>query len=258
MNPDASDAPSSNASPGSVEPEVFGAAKAGAAALSLPAPTDAELDAIVSAYGAMTHDLRIFMSGVEQYIGENPSLVVNGHRLVHSSKSRLKDPAHLRAKVIRKAAEGKSITIDDFYTKVTDLAGVRILHLFQEHFSEIDSVIRRKVDEGDWFLAERPKAYTWDPEAVAYFHRFDLEVSEKSTSYTSIHYLVKPRADSKLCCEVQVRTLFEEIWGEVDHQINYPVPTLNVSLREQIKVLSKIVGAGSRLLDSLQRVQQAN
>ncbi|WP_316166839.1 MULTISPECIES: RelA/SpoT domain-containing protein [unclassified Bradyrhizobium] len=198
------------------------------------------------------------MSGVEQYIGENPRLTVNGHRLVHSSKSRLKDPGHLRAKVVRKAAEGKAITINDFYSKITDLAGVRILHLFQEHFSEIDSVIRRKVDEGDWFLAERPKAYTWDPEAAAYFHRFDLEVSEKSTSYTSIHYLVKPRADSKLCCEVQVRTLFEEIWGEVDHQINYPVPTENVSLREQIKVLSKIVGAGSRLLDSLQRVQQAN
>jgi len=223
-----------------------------------PAPTDLELDAIVAAYKAMSHDLKLFMYVVERHIGENPSLIARGHHLVHSFKSRPKDPDHLRAKVIRKAAEGKVITINDFYSKVTDLAGVRILHLFQEHFSEIDSVIRKKVDEGDWFLAEPPKAYTWDPEAAAYFKGFDLEVSEKPTSYTSIHYLIKPRADSKLCCEIQVRTLFEEIWGEVDHQINYPIPTDNVSLREQIKVLSKIVGAGSRLLDSLKRVQQVN
>ncbi|MFJ1306871.1 hypothetical protein [Agrobacterium sp. P15N1-A] len=131
-----------------------------------------------------------------------------------------------------------------------------MLHLFQEDFTAIDALIRRKVDEdGDWVFGERPKAYTWDPEAATFFRTFDLEVAEKSTSYTSVHYLVRPRADSPLCCEIQVRTLFEEIWGEVDHQINYPIPTESVSLREQIKVLSKIVGAGSRLLDALKRVQ---
>jgi putative GTP pyrophosphokinase len=99
--------------------------------------------------------------------------------------------------------------------------------------------------------------YTWDPEAAEYFKTFDLAVSEKPTSYTSVHYLIRPRKDSPLCCEVQVRTLFEEIWGEVDHQINYPVPSESIACREQIKVLSKIVGAGSRLLDALQRVHQA-
>ncbi|WP_315782452.1 hypothetical protein [Bradyrhizobium sp. SZCCHNPS1003] len=30
------------------------------------------------------------------------------------------------------------------------------------------------------------------------------------------------RPDSPLSCEIQVRTLFEEIWGEIDHQLNYP------------------------------------
>lgn len=119
-------------------------------------------------------------------------------------------------------------------------------------------MIRRKIEEGDWFFAERPKVYTWDPEAVAFFANFDLDISEKSTSYTSVHYLVRPREDSPMCCEIQVRTLFEEIWGEVDHQINYPKPTDSVACREQIKVLSKIVGAGSRLLDSLRRVHVAD
>lgn len=214
------------------------------------------MEETLARYDRVRHDLGIFMEGVVKYIGVHPDLTSDNAHIVHSFKCRLKDREHLRAKIIRKAQDGRIINAQNLFTEVTDLAGVRILHLFQEHFSKIDSIIRRKVqDDGDWVFAERPKAYTWDPEAVSFFKSFDLDVSEKATSYTSVHYLVRPRADSPLCCEIQVRTLFEEIWGEVDHQINYPIPTDNVALREQIKVLSKIVGAGSRLLDSLKRVQ---
>lgn len=80
-----------------------------------------------------------------------------------------------------------------------------------------------------------------------------MEVIQRDTSYTSVHYLLKPRPDSHVCCELQVRTLFEEIWGEIVHRINYPTPTDNVACREQLMVLSKIVGVGSRLVDSIQR-----
>lgn len=172
-------------------------------------------------------------------------MIVPGHEIVHSYKSRLKDKDHLR---------DKDINESNFFIELTDLAGVRILHLFQQDFDAIDKVIRQKVDEGDWIFGEKPKAFTWDPEAAAYFGNFDLDVSEKPTSYTSVHYLIKPPQKSPLCCEIQVRTLFEEIWGEVDHRINYPSPTRSIACKEQIKVLSKICGAGSRLLDALQRV----
>jgi len=33
--------------------------------------------------------------------------------------------------------------------------------------------------------------------------------------YTSVHYLVKPKEESNIICEIQVETLFEEIWGEL-------------------------------------------
>jgi putative GTP pyrophosphokinase len=205
----------------------------------------------------MRHELEIFMTGVRHFIGRHPELRVSGREIVHSYKSRLKDREHLRAKLVRKRAEGKPISPQNLFQEVTDLAGVRIIHLFQEQFDRIDDVIRRKIEAGDWVLGERATAYTWDPEAADFFKKFDLDVVQKATSYTSVHYLIRPRKDSPLCCEVQVRTLFEEIWGEVDHQINYPVPTSDLACREQIKVLSKIVGAGSRLLDSLYRVHSA-
>jgi len=76
----------------------------------------------------------------------------------------------------------------------------------------------------------------------------------KESFYTSIHYVVKPRKDSEVSCEIQVRTLFEEIWGEIDHAINYPHPTDSLSCREQIRVLARLVGAGSALADSIFRI----
>ena len=72
--------------------------------------------------------------------------------------------------------------------------------------------------------------------------------------YTSIHYVIKPRTNSPVSCEIQVRTLFEEIWGEIGHLVNYPEPTDSVACREQIGVLARLVGAGSRLADSIFRV----
>lgn len=214
----------------------------------------AEIEAMLSAYDNQLHDFRIFMNGVVAYIGDHPRLTVSGRAVVHSYKSRMKNREHLRSKILRKISSGRQITLENLFHEVTDLAGVRILHLYQEDFREIDNVVRGRVAEGDWILSEKPRAYTWDPENIEFFCNFDLEVIEKPTSYTSVHYLLRPRKDSRICCELQVRTLFEEIWGEVDHQINYPEPTSSLACREQIKVLSKIVGGGSRLLDSLRRV----
>lgn len=214
-------------------------------------------DEILEIFDERSHSIKVFMEGVVKTIGEHPDLTDGDHRIVHSYKSRLKNREHLREKIGRKTADGKAITAENLFDEITDLAGVRILHLFQEDFGSIDAVIRTQLKNGDWVLAEQPKAYTWDPEAAVYFSNFDLEVVEKPSSYTSVHYLVRPRADSPQCCEIQVRTLFEEIWGEVDHQMNYPTPTDNLACKEQIMVLSKIVGAGSRLLDSLKRVHNS-
>ncbi len=83
-----------------------------------------------------------------------------------------------------------------------------------------------------------------------------INVEVKESFYTSIHYVVRPRADSEVACEIQVRTLFEEIWGEIDHQINYPTPTESLACQEQIRVLARLVGAGSRLADAIYRVHR--
>jgi len=198
-------------------------------------------------------DTRLFMNGVSDFFETHPSVMLKGNSVIHSMKKRMKDFSHIREKIDRKKLAGRNINPQNLFDSVTDLAGVRLLLLFQDDFSIIDQSIRSRVAGEDWALHEQPKAFTWDPEATRYFGGFDLEVIQRDTSYTSVHYLLKPRPESNVCCELQVRTLFEEIWGEIDHRINYPIPTDNVACREQLMVLSKIVGAGSRLVDSIQR-----
>jgi len=165
----------------------------------------------------------------------------------------MKDEDHLREKLIRKRANGEQIAAQDLLSRVTDLAGVRVLHLYQTQFDRIHRVIKDQIARGDWSLREAPLAYTWDPESTEFFEQLGLRTELKLSHYTSIHYVVKPRLDSSLSCEIQVRTLFEEAWGEIDHQINYPQQSGVATCREQLKVLAKLVGASTRLADSIFR-----
>lgn len=165
----------------------------------------------------------------------------------------MKNESHLRAKVLRKIADGKEITPENLFQSVTDLVGVRVLHLHQAQFPAIHGEILKRVEEGDWVLGENPKAFTWDPESKIFFEGLRLETEIRPTFYTSIHYLVRPNPESPLCCEIQVRTLFEEIWGEIDHLLNYPDPSESIACKEQLRTLAKLVGTGTRLTDSIVR-----
>ena len=43
----------------------------------------------------------------------------------------------------------------------------------------------------------------------------------------------------------------EEVWGEVDHTINYPHSTGSVGCAEQLKVLARVTSSATRLVDSI-------
>lgn len=117
--------------------------------------------------------------------------------------------------------------------------GVRLLHIYQQQFPLIHKEIMKKIDElEDWKLVEAPKAYTWEPESKDFFKELGIGTEVKETFYTSVHYVIKPNNEkSSISCEIQVRTLFEEIWGEIDHTINYPCQTNSIACKEQIRVL---------------------
>lgn len=197
------------------------------------------------------YELKAFLQTVLFFFENNPAL----KGIVHSVKSRMKDPEHLKDKIERKNKNGKSIDEKKLFKEVNDLIGVRVLYLYQDQFELIHSELLKKVNETkDWMFVETPKAYTWDPETREYFEKLDIHTEVRDTYYTSVHYVIKPNNElSNITCEIQIRTLFEEIWGEIDHTINYPHPTEIVACKEQLRVLAKLVSTGTRLADSIFR-----
>ena len=210
-------------------------------------------DKIVLAYlnPEKQYELKAFLQTVLFFFENNPAL----KGIVHSVKSRMKDPEHLKDKIQRKLKSGKTIDENNLFIVVNDLIGVRVLYLYQDQFQLIHNELLKKVDETkDWMFVEAPKAYTWDPETREYFEKLNIHTEVRDTYYTSVHYVIKPNNElSNITCEIQVRTLFEEIWGEIDHTINYPHPTEIIACKEQLRVLAKLVSTGTRLADSIFR-----
>lgn len=208
----------------------------------------------VELYKDKLFEFEQFLPSVLAFFEKHRKLNSKPLPIIHSIKSRFKDPGHLESKLIRKKEKGKIINKDNLFTEITDFIGVRILHLYQDQFIDIHNAIQEKIDNGDWLYVEPPKAMTWDPESVEFFTKHNIEIEVRDTFYTSIHYLIKPNNPTAVvCCEIQVRTLFEEIWGEIDHTINYPTSTESIACKEQLRVLSKLVSTGTRLADSIFR-----
>jgi putative GTP pyrophosphokinase len=181
------------------------------------------------------------------------------HDYIHSVKWRVKDPDHLRDKLKRKMRAAKAseeafdITKENLFSKINDLAGFRILHLYTRQMEHINKALLELFEEARYPLIEGPIARTWDDESRSYFNEIGIETKDSPSMYTSVHYIIENNSRTKYTCELQVRTLMEEVWGEVDHTINYPHPVESVACREQIKVLARVTSSCSRLVDSIFR-----
>jgi ppGpp synthetase/RelA/SpoT-type nucleotidyltranferase len=169
----------------------------------------------------------------------------------------LKDPDHLRDKLLRKLKEARdkgkpfNITPDNLLRKITDLVGVRILHLYTRQIRQIDAALRDVFAESKFELFEGPFARTWDDESRAFFKECGITTRKSPSMYTSVHYVIGSASRTRMTAEIQVRTLMEEVWGEVDHSMNYPKQSDSLSCREQLKVLARVTSSATRLVDSI-------
>lgn len=210
-------------------------------------------------YEENLHLVKTMLKQLADAILESPSLMA----LTHSTKSRLKEPGHLQEKLLRKMRESKSkgkafnVTESNLFSAITDLAGFRILHLHSSQIVDIDRELRRVFAEYRYRLFEKPRARTWDDEYREFFHGVGILTLSSPKMYTSVHYVVESFSETKCTCEIQVRTLAEELWGEVDHSMNYPQPSPVEACRDQIKVLARVTSSCSRLVDSIFRTSKA-
>jgi len=223
-----------------------------------PSPTEAKrIGELVQHYVENLSHFTLVLSQLKDHVLADNQLM----RHVHSIKWRTKDPEHLRDKLTRKLGEARAqhrpfkITEDNLFSKINDLAGFRILHLHTRQTDDINKALLNRFGEALYRLIEGPVAKTWDDESRKYFEGIGIETEKNKLEslYTSVHYVIRPNLKTKSTCEIQVRTLADEVWGEVDHAINYPYQINSVACHEQIQVLARVTTSCSRLVDSIFR-----
>lgn len=172
----------------------------------------------------------------------------------HTVRMRIKDPEHLIEKLIRKKIKDNdfSFSIDDYMEKITDLIGLRVLHLYKSEARKIDEMIREQ-----WELAETVTIYfregDMDDKAQEILRREgEFKPEKHKYGYRSWHYLIKSRLTKvQLIAEIQVRTIFEEGWSEIDHKLRYPYNRGDQVLTNQLLVLNRLAGSADEMVDSI-------
>ena len=176
---------------------------------------------------------------------------------VHFIKHRVKDPDHLTDKLIRKAIKAKSEGVDfdvdakSLFKKVTDLIGIRILHLHTSQLPGMHESLLQFFQDQRLELVEEPFAICWDSESRGFYEGIGLKVRDDPSMYTSVHYVFELNQAAAYRCELQVRTVMDEVWGEVSHKVNYPSESPSSSCKDQLKVLARLTSGCVRLVDSI-------
>ena len=149
---------------------------------------------------------------------------------IHSYRYRTKDPGHLIEKIIRKRNEHferfEDINRSNYHKYITDLIGIRVFFLYRE----------------DWI----------------HFHKYITSVYEnlieiKSNGiYRSLHYIIKYKG---YYVEIQGRTLFEEGWSEIDHDIVYPYFQDDEMLKDFSTLLNRLSGMADEMSSYFRRMK---
>ena len=225
-----------------------------------------ELSLIADEYGNLELSLReIGKSFIDEYLYDIETAGI------HSYRYRTKRVEHLLEKVIRKRKENpeKFALLDhtNYYKFVTDLIGIRVFFLYREdwrHFHQyltsqfendpalyiIDRLQDFDEDPEHYYLAECPRAYKRTGDSKIYDSK-EIEIITDGI-YRSLHYIVKYQGQY---IEIQGRTLFEEGWGEVDHD------TLNMEaeddemLRDYSKLLNRLSGLADEMSSYFRRMK---
>ena len=191
---------------------------------------------------------------------------------IHSYRYRTKGVMQLLEKVVRKKKENpeKFAELDhtNYYKFVTDLIGIRVFFLYREDWKNFhryltgrfendpklyiqDRLLDFDENPDHYYVAECPRAYKRTGDSKIY-DGDEIEIVTDGI-YRSLHYIIKYKGQY---IEIQGRTLFEEGWGEVDHDMVYKEAEEDEMLRDYSKLLNRLSGLADEMSSYFRRLKQ--
>lgn len=163
---------------------------------------------------------------------------------VHSLSYRVKEVSHLVEKIIRKnpkqLEKGDAITISNYEDKITDLMGIRVLLLFKEDWLQVHEYLLENYGSA---LLELPFVHVRVGDDTSLYEG-KIEIRQDKP-YRSAHYVLG--TENGIGIEIQVRTLYEEAWSEIDHKLRYPYNLTDQMLTNYINIMNRITGVGDEM-----------
>ena len=165
---------------------------------------------------------------------------------------------------------GKFSRLDrTYYHKfITDLIGIRVFFLYREDWvyfhnyltsvfeNKPEQYVENRIEDFDddinhYYIAERPKVYERSGDTKIYDRNL-IEIRADGI-YRSLHYIVKYKG---YYVEIQGRTLFEEGWSEIDHDIVYPYYKDDEMLTDFSKLLNRLSGMADEMSSYFRRMKE--
>ena len=224
-----------------------------------------ELTLIANAYRKLEGTMReLGKSFIDEYLYDIETAGI------HSYRYRTKNVWHLLEKVVRKKLENPEkfgqLDHTNFHKFVTDLIGIRVFFLYREDWIHFHRYITSRLendpaqyiddrladfddDPNHYYIAERPKAYKRAGDTKIYNSR-EMDIITTGI-YRSLHYTVKYKG---YYIEIQGRTLFEEGWSEVDHDIVYKESD-DEMLGDYSKLLNRLSGLADEMSSYFRRLK---
>jgi ppGpp synthetase/RelA/SpoT-type nucleotidyltranferase len=137
---------------------------------------------------------------------------------------------------------------------VKDLIGLRALHLFKENWVDIHNFL---VNNWEFYTPPRANYKKGDPASLLEkYSEMGCVLNEHKNGYRSVHYhlLIKP-GRNEMVAEVQVRTLFEEAWSEIDHYFRYGSKRDADQAEQYLGVLNNITSNADALASYINRME---
>jgi GTP pyrophosphokinase len=135
---------------------------------------------------------------------------------VHSVTSRVKERLKLEEKIRREDKNYRNLQ------SITDVVGVRIITHFEDEVDKIGTVIEREFSIDRENSIDKRKAL--DPDRFGY-----LSLHYISTIRDDRCKLLEYRQYAGLGCEIQIRSILQHAWAEIEHDLGYktgaPVPS---------------------------------
>mgnify|MGYP001813954934 FL=1 len=179
---------------------------------------------------------------IVRLINDDPSAPKDS---IHAILYRIKGEARLLEKIDQENSSSeinvKPITHKNFQERIGDIIGIRVICLRLSDILQVKEYLELLVEENIFQFMREPDQKRSFVLPIEPGEAAPKDINLHYSGYSSIHYQIRLAENSdaseefkRIQFELQLRTILEEAWGEIDHKYRYAYCRIGDTLPEHI------------------------